>query len=101
MRFMLIQTFGRADDHTVAVTDWSPEDLTAHIEFQQALNDELVALGELVDAQGLASPEAAKFVVWDGQGDAIVTDGPVDLPMAIAGAVSASPPTMRSAMRRQ
>jgi hypothetical protein len=76
MRFMLIQTYGRGDDQSVPVTEWSPDDVTAHIEFQHALNDELVALGELVDAQGLASPEAAKFVVWDGQGDAMVTDGP-------------------------
>jgi hypothetical protein len=76
MRFMLIQTYGRGGDDDVPVTEWAPEDLAAHIEFQQALNDELVALGELVDAQGLAAPEAAKFVVCDGQGDPIVTDGP-------------------------
>jgi hypothetical protein len=76
MRFMLIQTYGRGDDETVPVTEWSAEDVTAHIEFQQALNDELTRLGELVDAQGLAAPEAAKFVVWDGQGEPIVTDGP-------------------------
>ena len=76
MRFMLIQTYGRGDDDTVPVTEWSPDDIAAHIEFQQSLNDELARLGELVDAQGLAAPEAAKFVVWDGQGDPIVTDGP-------------------------
>jgi hypothetical protein len=40
------------------------------------LNDELTRLGELVGAEGLASPEAAKFVVWDGRGEPIVTDGP-------------------------
>jgi hypothetical protein len=76
MRFMLIQTYGRGDDDTVPVTEWSPGDLAAHIEFQQALNDELARLGELVDAQGLAAPEVAKFVVWDGQGEPVVTDGP-------------------------
>jgi hypothetical protein len=60
----------------VPITEWSPEDIAAHIEFQQVLNDELTRLGELVGAEGLASPEAAKFVVWDGQGEPIVTDGP-------------------------
>jgi hypothetical protein len=76
MRYMLIQTYGRGADTTVPINEWSPDDVQAHIEFQQVLNDELAALGELVDAQGLASPEVAKFVQWDGQGDPIVTDGP-------------------------
>lgn len=76
MRFMLTQTWGRATDDTVPITEWSPADVAAHIEFQQVLNDELVALGELVDAQGLAGPDAAKFVVWDGEGVPVVTDGP-------------------------
>lgn len=76
MRFMLIQAYGRGDDHTVPVSEWSHEDLVAHIEFQKALNEELVALGELVDAQGLASPEVAKFVVADVQGPPVITDGP-------------------------
>jgi hypothetical protein len=76
MRFMLTQTYGRASDDTAPITDWSPEDVAAHIEFQKVLNDELVALGELVDAQGLAGPDAAKFVVWDGEGVPVVTDGP-------------------------
>lgn len=40
------------------------------------LNEELVALGKLVDAQGLAGPDAAKFVTWDGEGVPVVTDGP-------------------------
>ena len=76
MRFMLIQTFGRGDETTMPITEWSPEDIAAHIEFQQVLNDELTRLGELVGAEGFASPETAKFVVWDGQGEPIVTDGP-------------------------
>ena len=48
------------------MTEWTPGDIKAHIEFQLALNRELIARGELVDAQGLAGPERAKFVVWDG-----------------------------------
>ena len=48
------------------MTEWNPEDIKAHIEFQIALNDELTEHGELVDAQGLAGPDLAKFVVSDG-----------------------------------
>ncbi|QRP43486.1 YciI family protein [Amycolatopsis sp. FDAARGOS 1241] len=40
------------------------------------LNDELRDKGELVDAQGLAGPEAAKNVVSGGAGGTVVTDGP-------------------------
>jgi hypothetical protein len=76
MRFMLIQTYGRGDGTTTPITEWSPDDVQAHIAFQVALNDELTALGELVDGQGLAAPEAAKFVRWEGDGEPIVTDGP-------------------------
>ena len=41
-----------------------------------ALNKELTGAGELVDAQGLAGPELAKFVIVDGAGAPVVTDGP-------------------------
>jgi hypothetical protein len=57
------------------MTEWSPEDIKAHIEFQQALNAELAELGELVDAQGLAGPELAKFVVSDGTSAPLTTTG--------------------------
>src|SRR5688500_17594067 len=76
MRFMLNQTYGRETPDTVPITEWSPDDVAAHIQFQVVLNEELVALGELVDAQGLADPTAAKFVVWDGKAEPVVTDGP-------------------------
>src|SRR5258708_9344372 len=58
------------------MTEWSPEDSKAHIEFQQALNAELAERGELVDAQGLAGPELARFVVSDGISAPVITDGP-------------------------
>jgi hypothetical protein len=58
------------------MTEWSPEDIKAHIDFQQALNAELAQRGELVDAQGLAGPELAKFVVSDGTSAPVITDGP-------------------------
>ncbi len=76
MRFMLLQNYGEVESHCAPMPEWKPEDIQAHIEFQHALNLELTNLGELVDAQGLAGPEVAKFVVSDGKGAPVVTDGP-------------------------
>jgi hypothetical protein len=58
------------------MNEWDPGDIKAHIEFQQTFNDELLASGELVDAQGLAGPDQAKFVVSDGKSAPVITDGP-------------------------
>ena len=66
MRYMLLQNYGPTESDCPPMSQWSPADIKAHIEFQQALNAELAELGELVDAQGLAGPELAKFVVSDG-----------------------------------
>ena len=66
MRFMLLQDYGKVESDCAPMMGWTPEDIKAHIDFQHALNHELTELGELVDAQGLAGPEQAKFVVWDG-----------------------------------
>jgi hypothetical protein len=76
MRFMLLQNYGEVESGCAPMTEWAPEDIKAHIDFQQALNAELLERGELVDAQGLAGPEAAKFVVSDGQSPPVITDGP-------------------------
>jgi len=76
MRFMLLQNYGEVESNCAPMTEWTPGDIKAHIEFQQALNEELIQLGELVDAQGLAGPELAKFVVWDGVSAPVITDGP-------------------------
>ncbi len=76
MRFMLLQNYGPVESDCAPMSEWSPGEIKAHIEFQHALNAELARLGELVDAQGLAGPELAKFVVWDGRGAPVVTDGP-------------------------
>jgi hypothetical protein len=76
MRYMLLQNYGPVESDCQPMTEWSPGDIKAHIEFQQALNAELAQRGELVDAQGLAGPDLAKFVVWDGRGTPVITDGP-------------------------
>ena len=76
MRFMLLQNYGAVESGCAPMPEWSPGEIKAHVEFQQALNAELARRGELVDAQGLAGPELARFVVWGGSGAPVVTDGP-------------------------
>ncbi|CAN5562780.1 YciI family protein [soil metagenome] len=76
MRFMLLQSYGQVDSGAPAITEWTPADIKAHIDFQITLNQELTERGELVDAQGLAGPEQAKFVVSDGVNPPVITDGP-------------------------
>jgi hypothetical protein len=76
MRFMLLQNYGEVESGCAPITEWTPDDIRAHIDFQHALNAELMAMGELVDAQGLAGPDQAKFVVSDGLGAPVITDGP-------------------------
>ncbi len=76
MKFMLLQNYGPAASDMAPIHEWTEADIQAHIEFQIALNRELAAIGELVDAQGLAGPEVARFVVSDGVHPPVVSDGP-------------------------
>jgi len=73
---MLLQNYGEDESGCAAMNEWDPADIQAHIEFQIALNKELQELGELVGAEGLAGPDQAKFVVSDGVGAPVITDGP-------------------------
>jgi hypothetical protein len=74
---MLLQAYGGVElEGCAPMTEWDPADVRAHIGFQQALNAELLETGELVDAQGLAGPDAAKFVVSDGVNPPKIIDGP-------------------------
>jgi hypothetical protein len=76
MRYMLLQSYGAAGADCPPMSQWAPADITAHIEFQHVLNAELLERGELIDAQGLAGPEEAKFVTSDGISAPVITDGP-------------------------
>jgi len=76
MRFMLLQHYGPVESDAPPMPEWSPGDIAAHIEFQQVLNNELLERGELVDAQALATPDVARYVVSDGTSAPVVTDGP-------------------------
>ncbi|HEX4176207.1 MAG TPA: YciI family protein [Acidimicrobiales bacterium] len=75
MRFMLIQNYGGIEGDCAPMYEWTPEEVAAHVQFQVTLNRQLEELGELIDAQGLAGPDEARFVVSDGT-TPLVTDGP-------------------------
>ena len=56
--------------------DWKPEEITAHLDYYKALQNELVSSGELVQSEVLAGPDLAKIVTSDGLTAPVVTDGP-------------------------
>jgi hypothetical protein len=53
---------------------WTPEEISAHMQYMQDFADRLTETGEYVDGQAL-SPEGT-FVRYDGEGRPPVTDGP-------------------------
>jgi hypothetical protein len=76
MKFLLLQNYAGGAEVTAPMSEWTPDEIRAHIDFQLEFNRQLTGAGELVDAQGLAGPELAKFVVFDEGGVPVVTDGP-------------------------
>lgn len=58
------------------ISDWSPDDFRAHIDFMKTLNRDLTQAGELVSAEGLTPPGQARIVRADAGGVPVVTDGP-------------------------
>ena len=68
MRFMLLQNYGGVESDCAPMSEWSPEEIRAHIAFQQALIPSLTT--------NLACSGPAKFVVSDGMSAPVITDGP-------------------------
>jgi hypothetical protein len=76
-KFLLLKHYsGGPDQHEncVPMSEWTPDEITAHIAFQRHVADMLRDRGEFVDAQGL-SPDGT-YVRYGGPGAAPVTDGP-------------------------
>ena len=75
MRYMLMMNapYGTGD---YQISDWSQEDLAAHIAFMHSFNRQLTESGELIGGEGLAAPGEAKIVRADRNGAPVVTDGP-------------------------
>ena len=49
------------------MSEWKPEEITAHLDYYGRCNEELVASGELVDSTVLTGPDLAKIVTSDGR----------------------------------
>ena len=58
----------------VSMDQWTPEEVSAHMQFMQDFANRLHASGEYIDGQAV-SPEGT-FVRYDGEGRPPVTDGP-------------------------
>ena len=76
MKYMLMMHAPRAGWETGGIATWPMDDIKAHIGFMKRFAGELQAAGELVGAEGLASPEHARVVRAGANGTPEVTDGP-------------------------
>ena len=63
-----------ASVNDVPMDQWTPEELSTHVQYMQDFAARLEGTGEFVDSQAL-SPEGT-FVRYDGEGRPPVTDGP-------------------------
>ncbi|GAA2493969.1 YciI family protein [Terrabacter carboxydivorans] len=62
-------------DDEAPMSDWTPEEVQAHLDYYGELLGELEANGELVSSTILTGPDLAKIVRSDGAAP-VVTDGP-------------------------
>jgi hypothetical protein len=72
MKYILMMNTPRGGDYQIM--SWPKEDIEAHIAFMMDFSRKLGAAGELVGAEGLASPAEAKLI-RAGKNGAPVTDG--------------------------
>jgi hypothetical protein len=75
MKFMLMMHAPRGTGDW-QVMSWPPKAIQAHMAHMETLYKELQEAGQLVDAQGLAPPQAARIVRANDSGKPEVTDGP-------------------------
>lgn len=75
-KYLLLKHYRGAPAATndVPMDQWTPDEVSAHMQFMQDFADRLQTTGEYVDSQAL-SPEGT-FVRYDGEGRPPVTDGP-------------------------
>jgi len=76
-KYLLLKHYtGGPEPHGFPPMDeWTPEEVTAHIKFQQDVGRMLTERGELVDAQA-ASPEGAWVRYGGPDSSPVVLDGP-------------------------
>jgi hypothetical protein len=76
MKFMLMMNARGGKNGDWGVANWSAQEFKAHIDFMIGFNKELSSAGELVGAEGLATPGQARIVRAGKGGAPEVTDGP-------------------------
>ena len=75
MKYMLMMNAPRGNGEW-GVVNWAPEDFKAMVGFMKQFSKDLKDAGELVGAEGLASPSQARIVRAGKGGTPEVTDGP-------------------------
>ena len=75
-KYLLLKHYrgGPTPLHGTTMDQWTPDEVSAHIQYMRDFAARLETSGEYVDAQALA-PEGT-FVRYDGEGRPPVTDGP-------------------------
>jgi hypothetical protein len=75
-KYLLLKHYRGAPEpaNGVPMDQWTPEEISDHIQFMRDFADRLETTGEFVDGQALA-PEGT-FVQYGGEGRPPVTDGP-------------------------
>ena len=75
-KYLLLKHYRGAPDavNNVPMDQWTPEEVSAHIQYMRDFADRLEATGEFVDAQAVS--EEGTWVRFDGEGKPPVTDGP-------------------------
>ncbi|GAA2735595.1 YciI family protein [Actinocorallia aurantiaca] len=75
-KYLLLKHYRGAptSDNDVPMGQWTPEEISAHVQYMEDFAARLESTGEFVDSQAL-SPEGT-FVRSGGEGHPPVTDGP-------------------------
>ncbi len=77
-KYLLLKHYRRSSGPTdvpcAPMSEWTPAEISAHIQYMRDFAARLDESGEFVDAQALAP--AGTWVAYDGEGRPPVTDGP-------------------------
>jgi hypothetical protein len=60
--------------NNVPMDQWTPDEITAHVQYMRDFADKLEGTGEFVDGQALE--QTGTWVRYDGEGKPPITDGP-------------------------
>ncbi len=77
MKYLMLKHYRGSAPSPLAcppMDQWTPDEISAHVQFMDDFAKRLESTGEFVDGQAL-SPEGT-FVRYDGEGRPPVTDGP-------------------------